>query len=409
MRRQVLKKHTLSAVLIAAALAAATPALALDITPYGAIRVGSWYTASTYYAYPATATATSPARGTAQHDGDFTFDLQGDSFVGMRVKEADFSAVAEIGAYNPKNRSAGLELRLLFGEWDFGGGKVRVGYAPSPYVYRSEQAFDSDGGFNGYGSLWDGRMAQIKVSANNGLYLTLMKQGTGSGAGGGNDLIVVPGSTTAAANGNNWNGTAFTNTATQYAAANTNYDTFMPKTIVGYEGKSGILTYGGGAAANFFKVTPSAADAVAYQDEIYSYLGFAHCKIDLAPVEIKLNAYTGQNVGNLMSNPGAANGSLYFRNAAGQTANAYTYGGWAQLGYIMNEKVKMFAGASYETNDTRLTSADERMAAFANLQYAVTRNIKVVPEFSFLNDMTNRLGQKEPRVYASGVKWEMTF
>jgi hypothetical protein len=404
-----LKKQVFSAALIAAALAAATPALALDVTPYGAVRVGSWYTGSTYYAYPSAPTATSPARGTAQHDGDFSLDLQGDSLVGMRLKEGDFSGVAEIGAYNPKNRSAGLELRLLFGEWDFGGGKLRVGYGPSPYVYRSEQTFDSDGGFNGYGSLWDGRFAQLKVSANNGLYLALMKQGTGSGAGAGNDLIVVPGSTTSAVNGNNWNGTAFTNMATQYAAANTNYDTFMPKTIVGYEGKSGIVSYGGGAAANYFKVTPSAGDVVAYQDEIYSYLGFAHCKIDLAPVEIKLNAYTGQNIGNLMSNPGAANGSLYFRNTAGAKANAYTYGGWAQLGYIMNEKIRMFAGASYESNDTRLTFADERMAAFANLQYAVTKNFKVVPEFSFLNDMSNRLGQKEPRIYAAGAKWEMTF
>lgn len=403
-----MKKRFLSASVIAAALAMSTPALALELTPYGAVRVGTWYTASTYYAYPA-ATATSPARGTAQHDGDFTLDLQGDSLVGFRAKEGDFSGVAEIGAYNPKNRSAGLELRLLFGEWDFGAGKLRVGYAPSPYVFRSEQTFDSDGGFNGYGSLWDGRYAQIKVTANNGFYLSLMKQGTGKAAGGGNDLIVVPGSTDSAVNGNNWNGTAFTNTATQYAAANTNYDTFFPKTIVGYEGKSGIVSYGGGVAGNYFKVTSSANDAVAFQDEIYSYLAFAHCKIDLAPVEIKLNAYSGQNIGNLMSNPGAANGSLYFRNTAGQTANAYTYGGWAQVGYLMNEKVKMFAGASYESNDTRLTAADERMAAFANVQFAVTKNLRIVPEFSFLNDMTNRLGQQEPRIYAAGAKWEMTF
>jgi hypothetical protein len=404
-----MKKRLFSASLIAAAIAVAAPALALDITPYGAVRVGTWYTGSTYYAYPSAPTAASPARGTAQHDGDFTLDLQGDSLVGFRAKEGQFSGVAEIGAYNPKNRSAGLELRLLFGEWDFGAGKLRVGYGPSPYVYRSEQAFDSDGGFNGYGSLWDGRWAQIKVTANNGLYLALMKQGTGSGAGSGNDLIVVPGNTTAAANGNNWNGTAFTNTATQYNAAYTNYDTFMPKTIVGYEGKSGIVSYGGGAAANYFKVTPSVADVVSYQDEIYSYLGFAHCKIDLAPVEIKLNAYTGQNVGNLMSNPGAANGSLYFRNQAGEKANSYTYGGWAQVGYLMSEKVKMFAGASYESNDSRLTAADERMAAFANVQFAVTKNVKIVPEVSFLNDMRNRLDQKEPRILAAGAKWEMTF
>src|SRR5512133_1270758 len=383
-----MKKRFVGASLIAAALALSTSAMALDLTPYGAIRVGTWWTSSTYYNNTAT----------PLHDADFTLDLQGDSLIGMRVKEGDFSGVAELGAYNPKNRGAGLELRMLFGEWNFGEGKLRVGYAPSPYVYRSEQTYDSDGGFNGYGSLWDGRYAQIKASLNNGLYLTLKKQETG---GFGNNYTTNTGPA--------WQNTAFNPTATQYAATNTNYDTYLPQTTVGYEGKAGIVTYGSGVAFNLYKVTQTNSDVQAFSDDIYSYLAFAHAKIDLAPLELKFNAYTGQNIGNLMSNAGAATGSFYYRNVAGQTANAYTYGGWGQIGYTMNDKVKMFAGVSYESNDTRLTVADERMAAFANLQYAVTKNFKVVPEFTYLNDLRNTAGNKEPQIYAAGAKWEMSF
>jgi hypothetical protein len=383
-----MKNQCITASLVVGALALSVPALALDATPYGAIRVGTWYTSSTYY---------NPSANTL-HDSDFSLDLQGDSLVGLRVKEGEFSGVAEIGAYNPKARQNGLELRLLFGEWDFGNGKLRVGYAPSSYVYRSEQTYDSDGGFNGYGSLWDGRYAQIKASLNNGFYVTLMKQSTG---GFGSNYTTNTGPA--------WQNTPFNNTATQYAATNTDYDTYLPKTIIGYEGKAGIVAYGGGGAFNMYKVTQTNTDAIAYRDEIYSALGFFHCKVDLAPVELKFHIYGGQNIGNLMGNAGATTGSYFYRDTTnGKTGDAYTYGGWGQIGYVVNEKVKTFAGVSYEMNENYRHN-DDRMAAFTNVQYQVAKNFKVVPEFTFLNDLGSVTGTKEPRIYAAGVKWEMSF
>lgn len=384
-----MNKRIISASLIVAAIGVSAPAMALDVTPYGAIRVGTWWTSSTYY----------NSTGNSLHDSDFSEDLQGNSLVGLRAKEGDFSAVAEVGAYNPKDRSKGLELRLLFGEWDFGNGKLRVGYAPSPYVYRTEQVYDSDGGFNGYGSLWDGRYAQIKASLNNGFYVTLMKQSTGTF-----------GSNYTTNTGPAWQNTQFNNTATQYAATNTDYDTYLPKTIIGYEGKAGIVTFGGGGAFNMYKVTQTNTDVVAYRDEIYSGLGFLHARVDMAPVELKFNVYGGRNIGNLMGNAAAATGSYFYRDtASGKTANAYTYGGWGQIGYTVNDKVKIFTGASYEVNDSDLRHTDNRMAAFANANLMVTKNFKIVPEVTFLNDLDSVTGTKEPRIIAAGVKWEMSF
>ncbi|ACD94663.1 hypothetical protein [Trichlorobacter lovleyi] len=386
-----MKKRIISASLIAAALGLSAPAMALDVTPYGAIRVATWWTSSTYY------NGTNPL-----HDADFTLDLQGDSLVGMRVKEGDFSGVAEMGAYNPKNRAGGVELRLLFGEWNFGNGKLRVGYAPSPYVYRSEQVYDADGGFNGYASLWDGRYAQIKLTMNNGFYLTLMKQATV----GLNGISATNAFTTNT--GNSWSGTPTNLTSTVYSTGYTDYDTFMPKTIAGYEGKAGIVTYGGGVAGNYYKIRTVAGNVQTGKDEIYSYLGFAHAMIDLAPIEIKVAGHTGQNIGNLMNNAAAAAGSFY-NNSSATGKNAYTYGGWGQIGYKLNNKIKMFTGVAYESNEMRGRATDDRMAAFANLQYAVTKNFNVVPEFTYLNDLRSAAGAREPQIYAAGVKWEMKF
>ncbi|WP_277058060.1 hypothetical protein [Trichlorobacter lovleyi] len=384
-----MKKRIISASLIAAALGLSAPAMALDVTPYGAIRVATWWTSSTYY---------NPA-GSPLHDADFTLDLQGDSYVGMRVKEGDFSALAELGAYNPKNRSAGVELRMLFGEWNFGNGKLRVGYAPSPYVYRSEMVFDADGGFNGYASLFDGRYAQIKLTMNNGFYVALMKQSTGLG---------TPTNYNYNSNsGPGYSNTPYNTTSTTYSTDYKDFDTYTPKTVVGYEGKAGIVTYGGGMAGNFYKVRMVTADVQSSKDEIYSYLGFAHAKIDLAPIEIKVAGHTAQNLGNLMANGAAATGSFYNSTKAGK--NAYTYGGWAQLGYTMNNKVKMFTGIAYESNEMRGQATDDRMATFANLQYAVTKNFNVVPEFVFLNELRSTTGAKQEKIYAAGIKWEMKF
>ncbi|NTV50252.1 MAG: hypothetical protein HGB32_15135 [Geobacteraceae bacterium] len=382
-----MKKSIIGAVVLGATVALAIPAMAIDVTPYGAIRVGTWYTASTYY---------NPTTGASLHDSDFSLDLQGDSLIGIRVKEGEYSGVAELGAYNPKNRGAGVELRMLFGDWNFGEGKLRVGYLPSPYVFRSEQAFDADGGFNGYGSLFDGRYAQIKVSMNNGFYVALMKQAPGLTKG-------VVNSTTNA--GGAYANTPYNGTATTYAATNTDYDTFMPKTVAGYEGKSGFASYGGGVAGNFYKVTNTVANVETSSDDIFSLMGYAHTTIDLKPVELKFHVYGGQNLGDLMSNGAATAGSYY----SGKK-NSYTYGGFGQVGYIVSDKVKIYSGVSYEANknDTYIKD-DNKMAAFANLQYIVTKNFKIVPEVSFLNDLESSTGTKEPRVYAAGAKWEMSF
>ena len=167
-----MKKGIIGVVACVAAMALAVPAMALDVTPYGAIRLGTFWTHNQYY----------NATGASKSDSDFSLDIMGDSLFGVRAKESNFSAVAELGAYNPKAYSKGLELRLLFGEWDFGNGKLRVGKTPSPYVYRTQQAWDSDGGMNGYGSLWDGRYANIKLTMNNGFYFTLMQPRVGAQA-----------------------------------------------------------------------------------------------------------------------------------------------------------------------------------------------------------------------------------
>ncbi|KAA0892194.1 hypothetical protein [Oryzomonas rubra] len=420
-----MKRGIIGVVACAAAVTLAVPALAIDFSGYGAVRVGTYWTQNQYY--NARTAATAP--GARRSDSDFSLDLMGDSLVGIRAKEGDFSAVAEIGAYNPKAESKGPEVRLLFGEWDFGNGKLRVGKAPSPYVYRTQMAWDSDGGMNAYGSLWDGRYAQIKLTMNNGFYFTLMQPRTG-GAANFTSNVTAPNDTLA----------EFGQTGTAYSTTYVNYNTVMPKIVTGYEGKLGSWTYGGGVSYNMYQVERTTAIGAATtvpltKADIHSYLVFFHGKVDLSPVEFSYNIFTGRNLGDLMSSAASAyvtsGGSTgynaysglpgtFISNVTGGTgtgayydvandANAYTYGGWGQIGYTVSPKLKIYAGASFVSDDNRVTRSDDRLAVFANAQYQVSRNFKIVPEIGFLNDMYNTVGNKEPRTLFAGAKWEMTF
>lgn len=399
------------------AMALSAPAMALDVTPYGAIRVATFWMQNDFY----------NAAGLKKSDNDFSLDLQGDSLVGIRVKEGNFSAVAELGAYNPKVYSTGAyqsspapaktigntginpEVRLLFGEWDFGGGKVRIGKTPSPYVYRTQQVWDSDGGMNGYGSLWDGRYAQIKLTLDNGLYFTAMQPRKGAASNNTDNI------NTAAALAQ------FSDTGNTYSlVAYNNYNTVMPKMVIGYEGKVSKLAYGGGVAYNFYNVESFNASATKTANyDIHSYLIYFHGKLDLAPVELSYNVFGGRNTGDLMSTANTAyvvsgaagnghNTAGYFNMA--NAANASTFGGWGQIGYTVDKKWKVYAGASYVVDDHKNSiHADERFASFINAQYQVTKNFKIVPEFDFINDMQNSAGAKEPRQFIVGAKWEMVF
>lgn len=391
-----MKKSTIGAIACLAVLALSAPASAIDVTGYGNIRLGTFWTSNSYYS----------AAGVKGTDADFSLDNFGDSFVGVRVKEGDYFGVAEVGAYNPKAYSKGIELRLLFAEWDFGNGKLRIGKTPSPYVFRSQQVWDSDGGFNGYGSLWDGRYANVKVTMDNGFYLAAMQPRVGNAAN--NTTNVSPNADVTA---------AYSQTGNTFATTYTDYDAVGPKLVAGYEGSLNRWSYGAGVAGNLYRVTNVTANN-SVKREVYSYLGFFHGKVDLAPVELAYNVFAGRNVGDLMStatgngtsntlaNPGSANGA-YYDTLRG--INSHTFGGFGQVGYKASDRATIYAGASYVKDDNRIAHADERMAAFVNANLFLTKRLLFVPEIDYVNDMKNSLGLKEPRAIIAGAKWQMSF
>jgi hypothetical protein len=93
-------------------------------------------------------------------DEDLVWDLQGNSRVGATVKGDNLSARFEYGT--------GVNLRRLYGEYDFGGFKLKIGQDYTPVTeFISGQAFDTDLGLIGAGNFYGGRAPQIAVSFGN--------------------------------------------------------------------------------------------------------------------------------------------------------------------------------------------------------------------------------------------------
>jgi porin-like protein len=91
-------------------------------------------------------------------DDPFTEGLQGNSRIGAGVKVSDeLSGGFEYGS--------GPNLRKLYGEWNFGGGKFLVGQTYTPLnLFYSNQVYGGDTGLLNEGGVYSGRAPMLRLS-----------------------------------------------------------------------------------------------------------------------------------------------------------------------------------------------------------------------------------------------------
>jgi hypothetical protein len=88
--------------------------------------------------------------------------LQSNARIGANVKASD----ELVGRFEYGASGANANIRLLYGEWDFGAGKFLVGQDYTPlYLPGSNQVYATDNGLGGYGESDGGsRQAQLKLT-----------------------------------------------------------------------------------------------------------------------------------------------------------------------------------------------------------------------------------------------------
>jgi hypothetical protein len=157
----------------------ALPAFAQDKADwafYGSVRMWtSWEdwdqdAPNVNFGAPGTKRSGSYAVGTSKFDdSDLWWGMQYNARIGANVKWGNVGGRFEYGHLNTEGSGTGADtahVRLLYGDWNFGPGVLRIGQDYTPYFYTISQQCGPSGGDCsgiGFGSLYSGRQDQIKL------------------------------------------------------------------------------------------------------------------------------------------------------------------------------------------------------------------------------------------------------
>ena len=198
-------------------------------------------------------------------DGDWQYSehLQVNARLGARVKVSDeLTGRFEYGA------SGGVaNIRLLYGEWNFGAGKLKVGqdYTPLNWLW-SNRVYASDNDLLAQGGLYSGRQSQVCLTFD-GFKIAVLNPNT-----------------------------SVLEDAEEYEGGT---QAVIPAIEVEYQLDLDMVVLNFGAGYNTFEATVAGDDV-----DVHSYVLALGARLDMAGFFMKGDVYYGQNAGNL---------NIYFR------------------------------------------------------------------------------------------------
>jgi hypothetical protein len=334
-------------VIVAALAMFAGQAVAADWNFYGSARIQTFY-------------VNTEVIGSGTDTTQYEQNLQGNSRIGARVKVSDeLSGRFEYGS--------GVNLRLLYGNWNFGGGNFIVGqdYAPLNWFY-SDQVFDGDADLLPYGGVYSGRVGQLKLIFG-GFQVALVAPNVAAVAGGATE-VKVPGIEAAYKMDFDW----------------------------------GHLRLGGGYQT--FEETNGAVET-----DINSWVVALGGKVNVNAFYAGANIYAGQNAGYLISidtdaNRGWADGRAGV--VAGNIEDNDAVGYMIAAGYKFNDMFNMEAGYGGVKTELDNSSADDKVSSYyLNATVTLAPGVFFVPEIGRIDGDEN--GDRE--VTYGGIKWQINF
>lgn len=345
-----MKKQLVILSAVAAVTAFAVPAMA-DTTLYGSARMAVFYNSID------TKTASGTQAGIDEH-------LQANSRFGANFSNGDVGGKFELGLKNSEDASAAY-TRLIYGTYNFGAGKLTVGQDYNSYYTFTAQTHKDDNGLNGFGSLWDGRQAQLRVNLNNGLYFAAIQP-----------------------TGNVQNSNAETSTVP--------LKVIVPKLNVGYAGKAGALSYNAGVVGQSFKIET-------INEQVTALLGYVNGKAGFGATTLMFNASYAQNAGDM-----GFSGREKFSSTAKKDAAGFE--GYVQLNQKLSDKIAANVGLGYVTDKRDSDAkADNKMAFFVNAPITLAKGVYVTPEVSYYDNMKSATGTNESKSYGAGAQFRIDF
>jgi hypothetical protein len=328
-------------IMVIAALALiASPALAVDWNFYGSARMQTAYVSNDL----------GKAQDAAGNDDDSgtSWDWGGNSRFGAKVKAENVSGLMEVGI---RSTTAGgdfsVNSRRLFGEWNFGAGKFKVGkdYTPvSQFV--SGQAFGSnptgslDDGLLGQGAMYGGRQGQLALSFG-GFQVALITP-TGKLNQGG---VVV---------------------------TNADVDEYIPKIEAKWGMSLDMFSFNIMGGYQTFKLDGP-------DEDVDSYVFGGDAAVTFGPAYIKASASYAENGGNAGWTAGAG---VY---QGGQIEDTDTWQAALMAGFKFTDMVTFEAGFGYRDNSYDATGFKDNSPwlLYGQAVIALAPGVWVIPEIGY--------------------------
>jgi hypothetical protein len=368
-------------ILVIAALALiASPAMAVDWNFYGSARMATFYNSRDFNnATPADLDGGGgELRENFDEDDQVQWDMQGNSRIGATVKAENISGRFEFSVNDNPVGGGNIGSRRLFGVWDFGAAKLKVGKDYTPVKqFISGQAFGGDAGLLGNGAAYGGRRGQIALSFG-GFEVALIDSGNAGGMLRNMD----------------------TGDVDRYvpkieAAWGMSFDTWNFKLIGGFQ---------------WYEIEEGGEEN---EDvDVTSWTLGADAGVNFGPIYLKAGVSGGLNLDNANWAGGTA-GAAY--DGDDDTDDIDTIMGALIFGWKFTDQLTFEAGYGYLYNDSDVGDEDDSdtHAVYVQGVISLAPGVTIIPEigyYDFGDDLTaggtgNDAGDQ---IYA-GAKWQIDF
>ncbi len=293
-------------------------------------------------------------------------NLQSNARIGAKVKVNDTLA----GRFEYDASDGNANLRHLYGEWNFGSGKLLVGQTNTPVdMALSKQVYGGDKILNPYGHVDGKRQPMLRLSFGNFKIAAIQPKTT---------TWVTPGTTT---------------------------EVKIPKIEASYRLKfdNAFLDFQGGYQNYEIKNTTTSA-----AKDVVSYVIAVGGQIKFGAAYLGADVWLGQNTGPydlscaVDDNP-AVSGSDFIDN----DSLGYAIVG----GFKLNDTVSFEAGYGYTQAelDQSIYEKDKLNTYYLQSTITLAEGIFFVPEIGVIDNKKDKNGTEKPELRYAGIKWQINF
>jgi hypothetical protein len=341
----------------------AVPAMAVDWNFYGSSRMSTIYISDDYGDNTPRYTA-----GGDDKDARLNWTLQGNSRFGARVKAENLKARFEYGT--------GVNVRLLWGEWDFGAGKLLVGqdYSPtSQFISTSIWGnIAEDANILGTGTFYGSRNPQLKLSFG-GFQVALIENNNGDDLGSGGDV-----------------------------------DILLPKLEVGWGMAFDTWSFDLMGGAQTYEIQDVTTLSGGTDDiTVTSYVLGGKGAVSFGPATLKAAASYGQNAGNAWWADGSLGAGAYDGDDDINDNDAWQAAFVAV--FSVSDMLAFEGGVGYRVDDLDKAKDDKEMQVYVQAFITLSPGVYVLPEIGYIDHYNTNAGVDDGSSFYGGAKWQIDF